>query len=216
MNPHLDPMSLCFLRTLAAVALSLSTETWAATQAEYMVSELKALPGTLEPSRTVKINDAGVILANSYDSLHHSHAFVYENGTFRELDKIDSDVTGYDINNAGQVLGSVDYPAVFYPDGTLLNLSEALGQWLYPIKMNDRGDIVALAVLRGSIIYNPATGIIRPWEDPFKALPRDINNAGEIVGYSDELGGTLFKVIPGFSWVGNKGKGESFKVNAVI
>jgi probable HAF family extracellular repeat protein len=197
MKPHINPLSVGLVCTLAALALSLSTDTWAATQAEYTVTELKTLPGTLEPSRPVKINDAGVILANSYDSLYHSHAFVYENGTLRELDKGNGYVVGHDINNAGQVIGTVkglgpvEDATLFYPDGTMLNLSQALGQWVNPIKMNDRGDILESYTL-GFIIYNPSTGMIRPWEDPFKATPFGINNRGEIVGYSGEMGGTLF------------------------
>ena len=72
MNPHLNPLSLCFLRTFAVLALSLPTGTWAGSHAEYVITEV------MVPNRTsvspAKINDQGEILGEARDARDQNRA----------------------------------------------------------------------------------------------------------------------------------------------
>ncbi len=91
------------------------------------------------------------------------------------------------INNAGAIVGYADTPegtnhAILWEDGSLEDLSGAVGEPSYALAINDSGLIV------GSSVYSPARqgGFLYDgqmhWDFPAGLYPTDINNSGEVVG----------------------------------
>ena len=128
-------------------------------------------------------------------------AFVYSDGAATE---IHPDIGGvyswaYAINNSGQIVGSWenasgDVFAFVYSDGTKTDLG-GLGGDHVALDINDDGDAVGYATVSGDQhpILWPASGggqDLGLLSGGFFGRARAINNAGQIVGWSEISGGT--------------------------
>lgn len=69
------------------------------------------------------INDAGWVTGHLTTAIGRYHAYVYDGGTVTDLTPWSVTSFGVDINNLGQVVGTVDGRAFLYEDRTLIDLN---------------------------------------------------------------------------------------------
>jgi probable HAF family extracellular repeat protein len=145
-----------------ALGVSILTATTAATSFSYRATELGTLGGS--SSKAYGMNDAGQVVGIADTSSGFSHAFLWDEGTMKDLGTLDgySDSQAYKINNARQVVGSAY-------TGDLSSSSRAL-LW----DKGDKGSVQDLGSLGGS--HSEALGI---------------NNRGQVVGISSLSGNTF-------------------------
>lgn len=156
------------------------------------------------------INDAGLIVGQAFvNSSGHQHAVVYEDGVVRDLNLPWTNVWVEAVNNAGQIVGSVESrPYAFMFDGSGVHeigpLPGYSGTFAYDI--NDSGWIVGASWPGGSYVNNHAflhdgttmidlNSLIDPASGWTLVAATAINDAGWIAGYGHypgSLGGTDF------------------------
>jgi uncharacterized membrane protein len=159
------------------------------------------VPAQSGGSDATGINDAGWIVGavgqadSNRLSRSISHAVLWRNGVVIELDRATDSSWASDINNRGQVVGSVNNRAFLWQQGALRRLATPAGNNSFAEAINDSGDMVGWT-RAGS--QDPLTGIFPPthavmWHaGVITELPaggdsvaHDINNEGVIVGSSD-------------------------------
>ncbi len=100
-----------------------------------------------------------------------------------------------DINNAGQVVGTAvtssgQYHAFLFSDGTMTDIGVLIGEeYSHGTGINDAGDVVGLSSL-GNFYYTNGT-VIHFGYPPKRlsyTIARGVNNAGDAVGYYNEIG----------------------------
>jgi probable HAF family extracellular repeat protein len=111
-------------------------------------TDLGTIGGTF--STPTAINDAGVIVGDGSIAVGQDHAFLYDDGVIRDLTPLTRNSRANDINNLGQIVGSVDEHAFIYENGTLTDLDtlilpEAGVSLVSALAINDRGQILATA-----------------------------------------------------------------------
>lgn len=99
-------------------------------------------------SAATAINDDGAVIGSSFTRDGRRHAFLYENGKMTDLTPAADYSTAVDINNFGQVVGTVDNQPFLYTDGKLINPNTLLDPNAYwrmttPVAINDAGQILA-------------------------------------------------------------------------
>jgi probable HAF family extracellular repeat protein len=203
-------MSLCFFRTLAALALSVPTGTWAGSHGEYVITEV------IVPNRTAvfpaKINDQGEILGEARDARDGRHPFLYKEGTLQQLGMGEEFGYPVDLNNAGEILcylfteSQGFFPALIHSNGNVVNLNTVLGGKFYAQAMNDLGDIV-LDDSERFLVYNNLTGIIHPLDNPLGLEVSDINNSGQVIGIGGVVEGAA-TLVSGNNYVSFKLPGQ--------
>ncbi len=106
--------------------------------------------GTLggQYSSAVAINDEGAVVGTSVTADGRRHAFLYERGNMTDLTPTADNSTAVDINNLGQVIGTVDNQPFMYANGKLVNPNQFLDPNAYwrmttPIAINDAGQILS-------------------------------------------------------------------------
>jgi probable HAF family extracellular repeat protein len=166
--------------TIAALAAVLTTGAvaWGDT-ASYRLVDLGTLGG--ESSYATAINDHGDVVGSSQTADGEYHGFVWRNGTMRDLGTLRPN----DINNRGQIVGTVDtahgMQAVLWSRGRTTDLGTLGGGSDWPTDINDRGQVVGM----GSM----ANGANAPflWSNGrMRKLNlddvSDINNRGQVAG----------------------------------
>jgi probable HAF family extracellular repeat protein len=116
--------------------------------------------GTGFESRAYAINDAGQVTGNSYtgDAQNSLHAFLFSNGTMKDIDTLNSQASwAFGINSNAVVVGmvadqpnSMAYHAFVFMGGSMMDLNTLVpagtGLTLYQANgVNDSGDIVGFA-----------------------------------------------------------------------
>ena len=116
--------------------------------------------GTGFESRAYAINDAGQVTGNSYtgDAQNSLHAFLFSNGTMKDIDTLNSQASwAFGINSNGVVVGqvanqpnSLAYHAFVFMGGSMMDLNTLIpagsGLTLYQANgVNDSGEIVGFA-----------------------------------------------------------------------
>jgi hypothetical protein len=153
-------------------------------------------------SAATAINDAGWIagvVGQQYSdplSRSASHAVLWRNGAVIELDRTTDSSSASDINNRGQVVGSVNNRAFMWQQGALRRLATPSGDNSFAEAINDAGDAVGWSRAAGppdpvTNLYPPTKAVL--WHaGVMTALPargdsvaHDINNEDVIVGSSD-------------------------------
>ena len=142
----------------------------------------------------VGINNSGVIAANILRGFS-SEAITWSNGVVRYLGYLDPTNGAYalDINNRGEVLGSVyvnsrppdpgRFTALFY-DGLISVLGTFYGE-----SLNDRGEIAGESEELRVLLYRAGTALdVGTLPGDGRAFAHAINNSGQIVGYSEGPG----------------------------
>lgn len=116
-------------------------------------------------SHPERINDLGQVVGSD---LGVFHAFIWQGGAFTSLTPGPASSFGWDINNAGQAVGS-------------------FGLWQNGSIVSDLG-IVAMAINDIGQIIGRSGGTLAIWDDGvvtplgFDGQGKDINNAGQVVG----------------------------------
>lgn len=99
-------------------------------------------------SSAVALNDDGAVVGTSYTQDGRNHVFLYQNGKMSDLTPAAENSTVVDINNLGQVVGTVDNRPFLYADGELVDPNTLLDPNAYwrmttPIAINDAGQILS-------------------------------------------------------------------------
>lgn len=119
------------------------------------------------------MNDAGWVTGYGMNPGNRNHAYLYDGGTITNLTPSATNSFGNDINNLGQVVGSVDNRAFLYSDGELIDLntlidSEADLLLTSAIEINDRTQILARSCDRagvfcyGNVLLSPMPAVTEP------------------------------------------------------
>ena len=183
------PLRTLIVAAAAVVALPASAYSWEATR----------LPGSgLFSTEVADMNNARQIVGSTWLPDGARHAFLYENGSMRDLGVIASgrDSGALGINNAGQIVG---WSQTGELDDTGRQISRA---YLYDHGvatrlegMTQASDINDVGIVVGrnyssAAVYNLNTQQVQ-WRGPRAALSSatHVNNAGQVIGsYDDFLG----------------------------
>jgi uncharacterized membrane protein len=153
-------------------------------------------------SAATAINDfgwiAGVVGQQYSDPLsrYANHAVLWRNGVVIELDRPTDSSSASDINNRGQVVGSVNDRAFMWQQGALRRLATPQGNVSFAEAINDSGDAVGWSRPSGprdpdTSLFPPShavmwhAGVLTMLPAGSDSVAHDINNEGVIVGSSD-------------------------------
>jgi probable HAF family extracellular repeat protein len=108
-------------------------------------------------SRADAINNDGIVVGTSYDGRTGMRAFRWSKGKLSELQSLSGfvDCTAVAINSSGQALGycATRTPfrvhSVLWEDGRPRDLGTLGHDWVYPLQLNDRGQVVGKTQVRG-------------------------------------------------------------------
>lgn len=167
----------------------------------YSLTDLGTLGGNY--SGAYGINNSGQVVGYSLLTNGNTHAFLYSNGTMSDLGAFEA----RDINSNGQVTGSGSPSATFYSNGVTAHLG-ALGGWInynnqfysssYGIGLNDYGQVTGNSTTTTpgnthAFLYSNGTMSDLGTLGGKYSYGNDINNNGQVVGYSDTAGGLYSK-----------------------
>jgi len=144
------------------------------------------------------MNNAGLIVGQSWTSGGQNHAFIWENGTMTDLGTFGGrDSRALDINELGQIVGGSEMTggrerAVLWADGRSIDLGTLGGEQANANAINDRGQIVGFSTdedwnahmffWEDSIMINPLDSIPPGGGWGGRANTFDINEAGQFIG----------------------------------
>lgn len=152
----------------------------------YRLVDLGTLGG--ESSFATAINDHGDVVGSSQTADGTYHGFLWRNGEMTDLGAVNP----YDINNKGQIVGTVEtqsgMQAVRWSQGTITDLGTLGGTSDWPTAINDRGQVVGMGTTASG---RPAPFL---WsKGHMRKLnldsASDINNRGQIAGGRLVVGG---------------------------
>lgn len=121
-------------------------------------SDLGTLGGTF--SAPTAINDAGSVVGYSSIAVGQYHAFLYDDGVMADLAPSTRNSMANDINNHGQIVGTMDERAFLYANGTMTDLNTLIAPdagvvLVSALDINDRQQILAYACdPSGTFCYN--------------------------------------------------------------
>jgi probable HAF family extracellular repeat protein len=168
----------------------------------YSQGQMSAIAGP--NAEAFGINDTGAIVGDFQNSPSTTHAFLYQNGTFTDLDPSgvgSSRASG--INNAGQIVGYYSVGGFRTSAYSVINYSTdsigSLGGGTSAEAINALGQVVGTSQLphgQGPDAFRTApNGVINPFTDDLGTLNGGstnaiaINNSGEVVGSSSDRDG---------------------------
>ena len=168
----------------------------------YTVVDLGTLDGAVA-SQGFDINLHGQVVGFS-----DARAFIYADGQMRDLGVLgEGSMTAWGINDSGDVVGSSETNsrqnsrAFLYHDGTLQDLGTLGGSSSAAFAINSAGQIVGFSYLEGDTRYraflyeNGSMFDLGTLADQDVSYARDINDAGEAVGFSGGVGGPSLPVL---------------------
>lgn len=185
------------LAAVFACAAGASTSALTARSLHYRLIDLGTLGGATTSS-SVAINASGQVVGAASLSAGF-HAFLYSNGRMSDLGTLGGDESiAHDINNRGEVVGEADTAdnfthAFLYRHGAMHDLGTlgGAGGFSAALASNNRRQIVGGSTTAGSDFLHPflySRGVMVDLSEkglPPSALPRDLNDSGEIVGEFD-------------------------------
>jgi probable HAF family extracellular repeat protein len=140
------------------------------------------------------INDSGQIVGEAnIEPGGPVHAFLYENGAFRDLGMLDGyETIAMDVNRRGHIMGvTTSRTSFLWKNGKMIDLRAGTPYSVVEaVKMNDRDEIVGqvfgpegsqTVLISGGhfIVLETAVDALHDWQLNFV---RSINNLGEIIG----------------------------------
>jgi probable HAF family extracellular repeat protein len=168
----------------AALALTASPAAASTAGSALHMVDLGTLGG--ESSYAIAMNDRGDVIGNSAVADGSWHGFLWRNGIMTDLGALDP----VDINNRGEIAGTVDGVAVVRSrNGRVVSLGTLGGLFSRPVAINDRGDVVGVSDTPDfrNAVFGWKNGTMRE-------LPLDdvsgINDRGQVSG--GRLAGTGF------------------------
>ncbi len=192
-RPHILALGVLYL-VFSGVA-----SVWATPQ--YTVTDLGTLSG-YAASWPMGINASGQVVGYSCNTASDGHAFLYSNGQMTDLGTLGgSESRAYGLNDSGVAVGfsylagnTTPPHACQFSNGAVTDLCATPGiSWSPAAGINDSGQILGIggspgmhaaiyqngvATDLGTLYYNPIMGIANSYGWA-------INNAGQVVGYSD-------------------------------
>jgi probable HAF family extracellular repeat protein len=160
----------------------------------YSITDLGTLGGSL--SWSFAINDRGRIVGDSSLSGDTtSHAFLYKRGRMIDLLPGPANSFATDINNRGEVVGTLGVRAFVYRRGRVTQISLG-GPTSTAFGINDRGDVVGWSELAAgrpnvfhAFLYRDGRTIDLTPNLPAdrSSIAHDINDRGVVVGHSFHL-----------------------------
>jgi probable HAF family extracellular repeat protein len=160
-----------------------------------VVTDLGSLGGC--ETSAAAINSAGQVVGQSQTSDGHQHAFRWENGVMTDLGTLGGEWSwAADINSAGQVVGtsvtSDNGPAhgFLWQDGVITDLGNLGGFPTEAHAINDAGQVVGSTPVQGREVHGflwengSVTDLGTLGGDYEPSHASDINNAGQVVGWS--------------------------------
>lgn len=166
----------------------------------YLLTDLGTLGG--RASRGSDINNSGQVTGSSETTLANEkpHAFFYSDGLMTDIGTLGGTRSaGSAINDSGQVTGTstltgdVFQRAFLYSNGEMTDIGTLGGNMSSGYGINYRGQITgssftaggdsqpAFLYTNGSMVSLGTLSTV-PWAN---SIGRDVNNSGEVVGYSD-------------------------------
>lgn len=152
------------------------------------------------------INDNGQIVGRSLRNDGSFVAYIYENGVMRDLGLGGVHNSAADINNIGQIVGSIQHSIngvqylrpYLYSEGALLELGTLGGQYANATSINDNSQIVGTtstssgqkAFLYEDDQVTDLNNLIKSDADWVLTSAYSINNSGQIVGFGKLNGET--------------------------
>ncbi|MBL8582057.1 MAG: hypothetical protein JNL61_07520, partial [Rhizobiaceae bacterium] len=144
------------------------------------------------------INDAGQVVGlwRRATEPDFTRPFVYVDGRFTDLGELGgmTRTAAEGINNAGVIIGGNDRTDlggfIAQPDGTVANLGAVGGRPAYPFAIADNGLVLVTTTTFGSDLQmhryegGRTSPYGRPGTDALAIMPKAMNNAGQVVGYT--------------------------------
>jgi probable HAF family extracellular repeat protein len=148
------------------------------------------------------LNDRGQVVGSQPVGVLR-HVFLWEQGVLHDLGNFGFQFAdASDINNRGQVAGGHDH-AFLWENGDEHDLGTLGGRFSGATAINDRGQVVGIsstlsdASIHAFLVENGATDLGTLVGDAGGSQARDINNKGDVVGFSTAVvpGGPTHPVI---------------------
>ena len=189
------PCSIARLLAPSLVAFALFVWGGPALAADYTITDLGNLGGN---SYATGINASGQVVGYSYTASGPYHAFLYSNGTMRDLGTLGGGYSSADgINASGQVVGGshitggVVWNAFLYSNGTMQDLGTLGGSESGANAINASGQVAGWSDIAGggrhAFLYSNGTmhdlGALGGGYG-YYGYATGINASGEVVGYS--------------------------------
>jgi len=138
------------------------------------------------------INDSGQVMGSLYTFGQHfqTHTFFYDGATMFDIAPKPSGVFGNDINNRGDIAGSVVSEAFIYRNKQFVRISTPEFEFGTAFDINDLGQVIGYVngpgiVQDSTYIYGHGDVTIVP-TGPFNHLfPTAINNRGQVTGLGE-------------------------------
>ncbi len=166
----------------------------AAAAPRYAVTEITSGIGG-DQYYAIDLNNAGAMTGSFYTGVgYETQAFLYKNGITSNIGPVGS--RGWRMNNAGDVVGTVNGTAALFKNGTVQYLEQSDGVTSYATAINDKGQIVGTkssgADQRIAFLYE--NGVMTDLNVPRSnyTFGQGINNAGQII-LDSSLGAYLYQ-----------------------
>jgi len=185
-----------FVLSLLCVLFIVNTAHAGSSDYRYALFDLGDFGG--DASNAFGINDAGIVVGNAWfpgNGIYHATAFVH--GKVYDLGTIGGDISfARKINNQNEIAIvskdiNNDYRAVLWKSGELIDLGTLGGSEAGARSISDSGDIVGWSFLESDTISHAFRWLDGTMTDldslmgaEGESVPWDINEAGQIVGYS--------------------------------
>ena len=172
---------------------------------EYHIMDLGTLGGS--ESRASEINEYGQIVGGAKTSFGETHAFIYEGGVMSDLGTLGGNTSeACSLNDNGQIVGRATNSAggrhaFLYEDGAMYDLGTLGGNESYASAINNNGQIACSSQIstsrwRAAIYENGQMKKLKTLSgSSWNATSADINAYGQIIGYSDVVGGSPWHAV---------------------
>jgi len=163
----------------------------------YENGQTNIIDNTHTESKAFGINNNGLVVGyfgDDFGGEYTHHAFLYDSANIIDLDPLGGTSYAHGINASGQIAGSQNGRAFIYEDRILTDIGTLGGQNSYGYAINDNGQIVGRAATENgdlhAFLYSDGTMLdLGVLSGNGQSRADAINNNGQVVGYSNYIGG---------------------------